>query len=113
MNGSGLESASASANGPWSHRLQCRSTTSITSTLPITPPKARSADAGHRTPTLAMNSAARSYSTRIMPLAGVDIDAAADGRAVGADGGLRTVLDIFPSMDDGPCKGRAHRDRPL
>jgi hypothetical protein len=45
-------------------------------------------------------------------LAGVDKDALADAHAVGADGGLGTVLDIFPSVNDGPRPRLANRYRP-
>src|ERR1700694_4588799 len=61
VDGSSLASASTSAAGPRNHQLRCRVTISTNSALPITPPKARSSGAGHRTPMLAMKSTASSY----------------------------------------------------
>jgi hypothetical protein len=46
-------------------------------------------------------------------LAGVDVDALADGGLEWTRRVRATVLDIFPSMDDGPCKGLPDGYRPL
>ena len=69
MNGSGRASANARAVAPFrNHGLSLRVTMSRTKTEPITPPNCNASRWGQRTPILAMNAAAFSYSAAVIVL---------------------------------------------
>ena len=69
MNGSGRASANTRAVAPFrNHGLSLRVTRSRTKTEPITPPNCNASRWGHRTPMLAMNAVAFSYSAAVIPL---------------------------------------------